>query len=245
MEKQTKQKKARIFKNTVFIIFFIVGFVTVLQLKSGKDSNVFFSREGLRNLELQLLMETSEIERLEEYLRRKNKELAEVSAMENNQNIFDILSGQRRYAMSANGYTGFKGPGIKIIVQDSDVEILPTQNPNDFVVHDQDVLNIINDLKIAEAEAISINNQIVMADSSIKCSGATITINDKTYGQPFVIRAIGNPQQLEAAVKSKDSYAFIISSLYGIRITAQQKDSIEIAGYKTNKNNIYLREATD
>ena len=113
MEKQTKQKKVRIFKNTVFIIFFIVGLVTVLQLKSGKDSNVFFSREGLRNLELQLLMETSEIERLEEYLRRKNKELAEVSAMENNQNIFDILSGQRRYAMSANGYTGFKGLASK------------------------------------------------------------------------------------------------------------------------------------
>ncbi len=237
-----KMKIVHRMKNTVFIVFFIVGFITMLQLKSDKDNNLFFNRESLRELELQLLLEDNEIERLDEYLERRTRELEELNSSESNQNVFELLSRQRRYSKALNGLTGFRGQGVMIQIQDSDFEILPSQNPNDFVVHDQDILNILNDLKIAESEAISINNQVLMSDSTIKCSGATITINGKTYGQPFVIRAIGNPKQLEAAIRSKDSYSFMISSLYGIRIKVEAQENIEIPSYRANKKNQYLRE---
>lgn len=242
MKTNYRGKKERTFRNTIFIIFFLMGLVLVLQLKSGQDSNVFFNREALKDLELQLFLETKETERLEEYLKRRNRELDELSSPKNNKDLFEIIKKQKDFLMSINGLSSLKGPGIRIEVRDSDKEILFTENPNDFVVHDQDILNIINDLKIAEAEAISVNNQILMADTEIKCSGATITINDRTYAQPFIIRAIGNPQQLEAAVKSKESYAFMISSLYGINIKIEQKEKIEILGYKLAKKNSYLRE---
>ena len=243
-----RQRKARSqgrIKNTVFLLFFIIGFIVVIQLKTERDSNIFLNRESLRELELQLFMEGSEIVRLEEYYQRRNRELEDLMLTDSQENVFGLLQNQKNYALSLNGLLGFKGPGIKVSVEDADVDILPGQNPNDVVVHDEDILNIINELKIAEAEAISINNQIVMADTVIKCSGATITINGKTYGQPFVIRAIGDPTQLEAAIKSKDSYAFMVSSIYGIKISTSLEEQIEISAYRQVKNNTYLREGTN
>lgn len=239
---ENNKNNSRRNRNISFVICFVIGIILMFQIKSDKDSNIFLNRENLRDMELQLLLESSEVERLNEYLARKEQELEEIQSVENNINLQTILEKQKRYAMSLGGFVNYKGPGIQVEIRDSDFEILPSQNPNDYVVHDQDVLNIINDLKVAGAEALSINHQILRADSVIKCSGATITVDDRTFGQPFVIRAIGETHQLEAAVKSKESYAFMIESLYGIRIKVTSKESIDITGSKTSKNYSYLKE---
>lgn len=232
-------------RNYKFVIAFLAGLIIMLQLKSEKDDTFFFNRENIRELELQIVLEKNESNKLKDYQFRKTRELEELSSTEKNGNVLELLSKQKRKAMSLNGLANFEGPGIKIELKDSEWEILANQNPNDYVVHDQDVLSIVNDLKVAGAEAISINNQILKLDSVVKCSGATITINGKTFAQPFVIRAIGDVEQLEAAIKSKDSYAFMIESLYGIVMKTKVENSIKIAGDQTVKNNIYLKEAKE
>lgn len=237
-----RNKISRRNRNTSFVIFFVIGIILMLQLKSEKDSNIFLNRENLRDMELQLMLESNEADRLDEYLQRKVQELEEVQSVENDVNLKNMMEKQKNYARILGGYTNYKGPGIQVEIWDSDVEILPTQNPNDYVVHDQDMLNIINDLKVAGAEAVSVNNQILRADSVIKCSGATITVDDRTFGQPFVIRAIGEIHQLEAALKAKDSYAFMIESLYGIRIKITAQESIDIMGGQASRNYSYLKE---
>ena len=64
------------------------------------------------------------------------------------------------------------------------------------MVHDKDILKIVNELKNAGAEAISINDQRVVLTTSIICGGNVININGEKIGSPFVIKAIGLPETM-------------------------------------------------
>ncbi len=237
-----KQNKTR---NILLLIGVVVGFVVTLQYKSLQNSTIFFNTATLRELELQIEMEANEVQRLNEYQERKQMELEELSQAESKGNILELLEKQRIHAKALLGRTSFYGSGVKVKVQDSDQDILPTQNPNDFLVHDQDILRIVNDLKVAGAEVISINDQIYKRDSEIKCSGPTITINGKTFGQPFIIRAIGDADTLEAAIKSKDSYSYMLTSLFGIRIESEKEESIVIYSSKRYSKITYMEEVVE
>ncbi len=60
------------------------------------------------------------------------------------------------------------------------------------LIHDIDVLRIINDLRGAGAEAIDINGQRVLAISEIKCGGPIIRVNGRSVwgGSLLYISAI-------------------------------------------------------
>ena len=69
--------------------------------------------------------------------------------------------------------------------------------------------------------------------SEIKCSGATtITVNETTYGQPFIIKAIGDLNTLKASVTSPQSYTNILQEVYGIYIKVEEKNDIIINSFR-------------
>ncbi|WP_305305749.1 DUF881 domain-containing protein [Romboutsia ilealis] len=136
------------------------------------------------------------------------------------------------YLKDITGESKVKGEGIIITIKDSENELKENQNPNELIVHDIDILRIVNDLKKAGATAISINEERILTLSKIKCSGATIKVNDTTYGQPFIIKAIGNLETLKASVLSPESYASILQEIYGIYIKVDEENDIIINSFK-------------
>ncbi|MBQ3420663.1 MAG: DUF881 domain-containing protein, partial [Romboutsia sp.] len=122
-----------------------------------------------------------------------------------------------------------------ITIKDSDRELKDGENPNDLIVHDIDILRILNDLKGAGAKGICINDERVLTNSQIKCSGATITINETTYGQPFVIKAVGDKQSLIKSINSMNSYTNLLREVYGIYIKVESSDDISLNFYENSK----------
>lgn len=96
------------------------------------------------------------------------------------------------------GLTEVTGPGVIVTLSDSKRDTNSVLNPSSLIVHDSDVLSVINELKNAGTEAISINEQRLVPTSSISCGGNIIDINGEKVGAPFVIKAIGLPEQLAA-----------------------------------------------
>lgn len=98
------------------------------------------------------------------------------------------------------------------------------------MVHDEDLLKIVNELRAGGAEAISINDQRIIAISEIRCVGPTININSTRYAPPYVIKAIGNPETLQAALNLKGG---IVDTLkfYGIKIDIQTSNNIVVPKY--------------
>jgi len=74
-------------------------------------------------------------------------------------------------------------------------------NISKALVHDEDLREIINDLKNSGAEAISINDQRIVSTTAIICSGSVVTINGVKLNSPFEIKAIGNKSSLGAITR--------------------------------------------
>jgi len=129
------------------------------------------------------------------------------------------------------GLTEMQGSGVEVTLNDSSNVLQPGENPNFYVLHDSDVLSILNELKAAGAKAISINDQRLITSSEVRCIGPTILVNkNQRLSPPFVIYALGNPETLQNALKMKGG---VVESLqiWGIQVNVKKVDKIVIPPY--------------
>ena len=68
------------------------------------------------------------------------------------------------------------------------------------IVHMPDILGVINELKNAGAEALSINDKRVVSTTSLTCEGNIINIHGDKISYPFVIKAIGSSIYMNSAL---------------------------------------------
>lgn len=230
-------KRKNIKQKMVILGAFLAGILISTYLKTLDSSKVYISLEEKKKLESQIETSKKSIEKLEKTksdLQTYVKEYEE--AFENeDKSVDDLLKEELGQFKELSGYTDIKGDGVIITIKDSEKEVTSGENPNDFLVHDIDILKIINDLKKSGAKALSINGERLLPTSTIKCSGATITVNDITYGQPFIIKAIGDTDSLMASIISPQSYANLLRDGYGIYVKAEEKNDIVINSYEKSK----------
>lgn len=127
------------------------------------------------------------------------------------------------------GLSEVTGSGVIVTLTDSKKDISSSLNPSELVVHDLDVLSVINELKNAGAEAISINDQRLTPNSGIICGGNIIDVNGEKVGAPFVIKAIGLPEQL-AALNRPGGYLVRLKE-YSIGVEFKKSNNITIPKY--------------
>ena len=116
-------------------------------------------------------------------------------AAQNNSNL-EMAKKQINKANKQIGLAEVKGPGIIFTISDSNIDLNTEFDSSKLIIHDIDILKIVNELKNAGAEAISINGQRVILTTSIICGGNIININGERTGSPFEIKAIGSPEAL-------------------------------------------------
>jgi len=129
-----------------------------------------------------------------------------------------------------SGIAELSGSGVEVTLKDSDVSWKLTDNPNLSIIHNEDILKIINELKAAGAEAIAINGQRLVATTEISCSGPAIKINKKALVPPFVVTAIGSPETMEGALKMRGGVAESLQ-FYGIQISVKKLEQLTIPAY--------------
>ena len=99
----------------------------------------------------------------------------------------------------------------------------------------------LNELRAAGAEALSLNDERILATSEIRCAGPTVSVNNTKKAAPFVIRAIGDPETLENALKMPNG-AVDQMKVYGINITIKRENNLTIGKYTGVINYKYATE---
>lgn len=111
------------------------------------------------------------------------------------------------------GLSAVEGPGLRITLQDS--PSIPQDAPGtlaDFMIHDQDLNNLLAELKAAGAEHLAIsgadeeNIQRVIVRTAARCVGPTATVNQTPMAAPYHILALGDPQRLRAYLERPDGW---------------------------------------
>ena len=80
-------------------------------------------------------------------------------------------------------------------------------DPNDLVVHQQDVQSVVNALWAGGAEAMTLMGQRIVSTSAVRCVGNTVVLHGRVYSPPFTVTAIGDPARLQAALDAEPGVA--------------------------------------
>ena len=99
---------------------------------------------------------------------------------------------------------------------------------------------LINELRDAGAEAISINGERIINTSDIVYISATmIKVNSKNISSPYIIKAIGDEIYLKSALTIKNGY-YDVKVKNGYDINIEEKKNIKINKYSKNVNLKYI-----
>ena len=237
-------------KKVISIVLGLMCFALTLgiciQAKTVKESNSTVSQNyEENNLRAEVLRykerydnRIKEIENLDKELETQIDQATEKnSSLEEAQN--QIQEGNKII-----GTTDVTGPGVIITLSDSKLDPTTVLNPSDLLLHDIDVLSIINELKNTGAEAISINDQRVVSTTSIQCGGAIININGERVGSPFTIKAIGLPENL-ANLDRPQGYLDILRDKYQIGAELKKSNNISIPKYSGVINFKYAKSVDE
>ena len=187
----------------MFVVFMIFGIVIAVQFKNTMTVKkaAVSNKYNVETLKAQLAKvqgETEELKKtIDENIVMKNEIIWEYVSQQND----DQLEKQWESIKLHTGIVGVKGPGITIRLDDA-----PARQPDMplslLIIHDQDIKVILNDLKKAGAQAIAVNGERVVPMSEQVCAGPTILINGNRHPVPYIIEAIGDPDELYEHISS-------------------------------------------
>ncbi|HHX51466.1 MAG TPA: DUF881 domain-containing protein [Clostridia bacterium] len=147
------------------------------------------------------------------------------------------LQGTLSWLRSQASLTEVTGPGITVILDDNAENATAVKasdplsfDPESFIIHDKDLLYLVNDLRIGGAEAIAINNQRVVSSSDIRCVGTVILVNSTRLAPPYEIRAIGNAEVLSHQVQNGQTFPWLKSKDFPVKIITET--SLNLPPYK-------------
>ncbi|MCI8640357.1 MAG: DUF881 domain-containing protein [Clostridia bacterium] len=168
-----------------------------------------------------LLRELEEID--EQLLKEIDKAAANNSELEESNK--KIIEGNKVIGLSE-----VNGTGVIITISDSEIDQNSVLDSSDLLVHDKDILKIVNELKNAGAEAISINGQRVILTTSIVCGGNIININGEKIGSPFEIKAIGLPETL-ANLNRPGGFLNYLQEERKLKVNLKKDNNVNIPKY--------------
>ncbi|MBP8988679.1 MAG: DUF881 domain-containing protein [Clostridia bacterium] len=220
----------------IFVIMLLFGFIIMNHVQSVKAQSPTRDVVALyREREEELKKQEERYQKLLE----ENKTLNEKKAalMES------LLVDQGREELSAElqkvrllaGFTEIRGPGIILTLDDKpDFDILKDTEAS--IVHDGDIRHALDLLRNVGVAGLSVNDLRITNASYIKCIGSTIRCNQSRLLPPFVIKAIGDPDQLAQAILQDILFSMRQDPAIGLIVTVEKEEEVVLPPFAEADN---------
>jgi len=143
------------------------------------------------------------------------------------------LSEELERQRMAAGLTTVRGPGLVVTLDDSNRAVPPGDDAANYLIHDYELRDVVSVLWLAGAEAVAVNDERVVASTSIYCVGSTIIVNQTRLSPPYQIAAIGNAQQMETTLQDPGVLKKLKSRarLFGVQFKTAQDKNLALLPY--------------
>ena len=224
---------------------FLVGLFSVSQFGATEGLMLYVSPKAAVEYRTSIESEKNEIENIRNLIEGAKEQLAKYEAAHAEDDFSEILlelaAEVTKYKMFS-GYETVRGSGVRVTIDDGVRPLFEGEDINTVLVHDIDIIMIINDLKRSGAEAISVNGQRVTGRTEISCSGYTVRINRQVFARPFIIKAIGDGIRMSASLISAEGYGTLLNN-YGVLFGIELMDDMVIPGYTGTADYKYMTNA--
>lgn len=229
-----------------FVMCVAIGLLIMIQSKATNGQQLYVSAKAITDYKTTISSEIEDKARIENLVVETGKKLQEYQILANSEesDLNIKMVEDLNYYKLITGNTDVHGEGVDIIVDDGTRDLYEGENPNSVLVHDMDILTIINQLNRSGAEVLSVNGQRITNNTSISCSGYTIRINDQFFARPFEIKAIGDSKRMAAALLGPDGYGTLLKD-YGVIFKITIKDDLIISKYTEEQNFDYMTKVQE
>lgn len=140
----------------------------------------------------------------------------------------DVALGTRVSA----GTVALEGPGARVALWDAptDSPAASEFQPDDLVVHQQDLQAVINALWAGGAEAMTLQGQRVTATTAFRCVGNVLLLHGQVYSPPYVVEVVGDQDKLAQALEDSEELAIYQQyvEVVGLGFSKEFPDSVQI-----------------
>ncbi|PRR78756.1 hypothetical protein CLLI_13380 [Clostridium liquoris] len=227
----------------VFIASIIIGILIAMNISFTRENKTMFlsskQYQDAYSYRNELLNDISNLS--DEYTKYSNKLHKYENNAKNKKKIIEEINSEIMDNKKIIGYTDLQGPGIKITLQDASMEFV--QDPFEYelrLIHNTDMIQVINDLLNAGAEAISINGLRVVSSTGVYCNGAFLRINGIQVCAPFYVNAIGNKDTLKNYMLADENHLKSLM-LRNIIVDVEEDDNIKIPAFSGDIENKYIK----
>ncbi len=160
-----------------------------------------------------------------------------------------VAAAQRRARAIefAAGTAAVAGPSMTVTLGDAPRaadRVLPAgANPDDLVVHQQDMQGVVNALWAGGAEAMQIMDQRIISTSAVRCVGNTLILQGRVYSPPYTVTAIGDPERLAQALEEApavQTYRYYVDQ-FGLTYETKAATDTELPAYQGSLDLLYAR----
>lgn len=221
---------------TIGIACFALALVMSMQFKIVNETDIT-SIENMREDELrtELANWKSKYEETETKYEETVTKIEEYKqTKQSNEETEKIVEQELEQVDLTLGKTDVQGEGIEVTLKDTENEEVARINADDLLI-------IVNSLKMAGAEAISINEQrIINMSDIVDINDSFIKINGQRILAPYVIKAIGNSSYLETALTGNGGHVDEMKKI-GQNVSIQKLDKVKILKYNNEISTKYIQ----
>lgn len=222
-------------KVAIAVVCGVLGLILAVQIRTVREVSEggFLSSQKAQTLVAELRELSVEKEHLYEELSELENRLRayELSEADENLMIKNLRSDLERYQLLA-GYLPGVGPGVMVTINDPP-RASDQADYGSFIVYNYEILlELVNTLNAAGAEAISINEQRYISTTEIHFSSNALFINNTATMPPYEIKAVGNPETLEAALNMRYGIVWQMRQYYGLQVDVKKEDKLQIPRYQ-------------
>lgn len=212
---------------TLGLMCFILVFVMFMQFRTVQETDIT-EIETMREAELReaLAEWKTKYQETSETLQDTNQKIEEYSQKDSsNQQATELLSKEVEQTNMILGKVDVQGEGVIVTLTDTEEESVTSL----------DLINLVNELILAGAEAISINdNRVINMTDIVDIGNQFIVINSQRISSPYTVKAIGEKTYLQSALTIKSGYVDRYKAT-GININVETKGNIKILKYEGDK----------
>lgn len=223
----------------------ILTLAICIQFKTIDDTNSTVSQTLIGNeLRDQVLKWKEKYDKATKELETSEQKLESIR-LESTQNDENSIHKEEEIKLDniLLGLTDVTGDGIVITLKDNNnvkrSNIGPLDNIELYLVHAGDLVEVVNALRNAGAEAISINGQRITNYTAIYCAGNVVVINGEKISSPIEIKAIGSPELLYGSIMIPGGYLELLEET-GVIVNVKKQENIKINKYDGIINTQYI-----
>ncbi|WP_306336916.1 DUF881 domain-containing protein [Streptomyces sp. KL118A] len=217
----------------VALLLFVLGLGLAIQVRSNSDSSAL---RGARQEDLVRILDELDdrTERLEQEKRRLEEQRTglENSSDQAEEARKQTVERERQLGILA-GTVAAQGPGITLTIEDRKGAIEADM-----------LLDAIQELRAAGAEAIQINDVRVVADTYLSdAEGGGVRVDGRKVGEPYLFKVIGKPQDLEPALNIPGGVVQTLEKEQAT-VTVERSEKIVVDALRPAKRPDYARSSS-